>query len=245
MTEATNQGATSDKYRAELYDEVWNKARDMGYGNVTEALVALDRIKSAPPAAAVVPEWLLSEELFFDRMYAVNRAGLERQRLELLARLNPAAAAVPHGPYAKGDTDPVGDCDKFEAGIHVDEWFQRIVVYGDSPEDAEQLRDVVLAGLASLNPTPVEQNPAACQHCAATTGEACNLNGCFGLENVAPDHLRDAAAAASTPEPVSRDWPGGNYYCKCSVCGQQFSGHKRQLVCRLCSEQPAKEKGHE
>ena len=26
---------TGDKYRAELYDEVWQKARDMGYGNVT------------------------------------------------------------------------------------------------------------------------------------------------------------------------------------------------------------------
>lgn len=38
-------GTTSDKYRAELYDEVWQKARDMGYGNVTEALVELERIK--------------------------------------------------------------------------------------------------------------------------------------------------------------------------------------------------------
>ncbi|GAB3484225.1 DUF551 domain-containing protein [Azotobacter salinestris] len=37
-------GTTSDKYRAELYDEVWQKARDMGYGNVTEALVELERI---------------------------------------------------------------------------------------------------------------------------------------------------------------------------------------------------------
>lgn len=37
---------TSDKYRAELYDEVWQKARDMGYGNVTEALIALERMKS-------------------------------------------------------------------------------------------------------------------------------------------------------------------------------------------------------
>jgi hypothetical protein len=34
---------TGDKYRAELYDEVWQKARDMGYGNVTEALTALER----------------------------------------------------------------------------------------------------------------------------------------------------------------------------------------------------------
>ncbi len=38
-------GTTSDKYRAELYDEVWQKARDMDYGNVTDALVALYRLK--------------------------------------------------------------------------------------------------------------------------------------------------------------------------------------------------------
>lgn len=40
-------GTTSDQYRAELYDEVWQKARDMGYGNVTEALIALERTKPA------------------------------------------------------------------------------------------------------------------------------------------------------------------------------------------------------
>ena len=44
------QGTTSDKYRAELYDEVWQKARDMGYGNVTDALVELERMKAAIPA---------------------------------------------------------------------------------------------------------------------------------------------------------------------------------------------------
>lgn len=54
---ADNQGTAGDKYRAELYDEVWQKARDMGYGNVTEALVALERLRDAPPAAAVaMPE---------------------------------------------------------------------------------------------------------------------------------------------------------------------------------------------
>lgn len=38
---------------AELYDEVWEKARDMGYGNVTDALVELERMNAAPaqPAA--------------------------------------------------------------------------------------------------------------------------------------------------------------------------------------------------
>jgi hypothetical protein len=36
-----------------------------------------------------------------------------------------------------------------------------------------------------LNAAPT-QKPAACQNCGATTGEACNLIGCFGLENPAP-----------------------------------------------------------
>lgn len=35
--------STSDKYKAELYDEVWQLARDMGFGNVTDALMKLER----------------------------------------------------------------------------------------------------------------------------------------------------------------------------------------------------------
>lgn len=38
---------SSDRYRAELYDEVWEMARAMGYGNITEALVELKRMKAA------------------------------------------------------------------------------------------------------------------------------------------------------------------------------------------------------
>lgn len=58
--------------------------------------------------------------------------------------------------FTKGDTDPVGDCDKFEAGIHVGDWFQRIAVYGDSPTDAESLRDEILSALVS-NPALREE----------------------------------------------------------------------------------------
>ena len=52
-TVKAEQGTTGDQYRAELYDEVWQTARDMGYGNVTDALVELERLKQAPslPAA--------------------------------------------------------------------------------------------------------------------------------------------------------------------------------------------------
>lgn len=46
--------------------------------------------------------------------------------------------------FAKGFTDPVGDCEKFEAGITVNSWLQRIVIYGDSPADAEALRDHIM-----------------------------------------------------------------------------------------------------
>ena len=37
---------TSDKYRAELYDEVWQKAKDMGFGNVTMALAELAGLRT-------------------------------------------------------------------------------------------------------------------------------------------------------------------------------------------------------
>ncbi|WP_350404542.1 hypothetical protein ABCR88_11110 [Pseudomonas sp. W17] len=41
--------STSDKYKAELYDEVWQLARDMGFGNVTDALMKLKK-QTAPVA---------------------------------------------------------------------------------------------------------------------------------------------------------------------------------------------------
>lgn len=46
--------STSDKYKAELYDEVWQLARDMGFGNVTDALMKLK--KQPAPVAVVLPE---------------------------------------------------------------------------------------------------------------------------------------------------------------------------------------------
>lgn len=41
--QAPAESTTSDKYRAELYDEVWERARSMGYSNVTDALAQLER----------------------------------------------------------------------------------------------------------------------------------------------------------------------------------------------------------
>lgn len=51
--------------------------------------------------------------------------------------------------FKAGFTAPVGDCGKFEASIDVDSWGARIVVYGDTAEDAEQLRAEVMAKLAA------------------------------------------------------------------------------------------------
>ena len=45
-----NYSTTSDRYRADLYDEVWQLARDMGYGNVTMALEDLAAFRANAPA---------------------------------------------------------------------------------------------------------------------------------------------------------------------------------------------------
>jgi hypothetical protein len=45
---ADDASTSGNKYRAELYDEVWEQARSMGYGNVTNALVELERLRAAP-----------------------------------------------------------------------------------------------------------------------------------------------------------------------------------------------------
>ena len=63
-------GTTSDQYRADLYDEVWQKARDMGYGNVTDALVALERMKATQPAEWVDPVALHPAENLYNQGFA-------------------------------------------------------------------------------------------------------------------------------------------------------------------------------
>lgn len=43
--------STSDKYKAELYDEVWQLAQGMGFGNVTDALMKLQsQLQGEPPS---------------------------------------------------------------------------------------------------------------------------------------------------------------------------------------------------
>lgn len=62
--------------------------------------------------------------------------------------------------YEVGDTEPVGDCGQWEAGIHHKTaeggsngiWYQRIVVYGATKEAAETLRNRVINALLETKP---------------------------------------------------------------------------------------------
>lgn len=55
-------------------------------------------------------------------------------------------------------------------------------------------------------------------------------------------HPGDIVSDAFNSDQVERSWPedfaheNGNYTCACCVCGNQFFGHKRRVVCRLCAE---------
>lgn len=77
-------GTNSDKYKAELYDEVWQLARDMGFGNVTDALMKLK--KQPTPAAVVLPERQCADH--FSEKLRDNADGWNAC-LDEVARLNP------------------------------------------------------------------------------------------------------------------------------------------------------------
>jgi hypothetical protein len=67
----------SDKYRAELYDEVWQRARDMGYGNVTDALAEVERLKDRLDIAQTFIEQLT-------KVVTVNGSSLSQRANEIL-----------------------------------------------------------------------------------------------------------------------------------------------------------------
>lgn len=52
--------------------------------------------------------------------------------------------------FTKGNTDPIGDCGNFAAGLNVEDWGNRIEVYGSTPADAEALRDKFIEALAGI-----------------------------------------------------------------------------------------------
>lgn len=73
------ESTTSDKYKAELYDEVWQKARDMGFANVTDALDKPAAQQHGDPVAIVTGsavQWLPGAGKLKDRtaLYAEQPA---------------------------------------------------------------------------------------------------------------------------------------------------------------------------
>lgn len=60
---------------------------------------------------------------------------------------------------------------------------------------------------------------------------------------VTSDEMRDYVLArvaelrGNWPEDAA-DTDNGNYQCRCFFCGATFTGHKRRVVCKACSQQP-------
>lgn len=52
--------------------------------------------------------------------------------------------------FIKGNTDPIGDCGNFAAGLDVEGWGNRVEVYGSTPADAEALRDEFITELSCV-----------------------------------------------------------------------------------------------
>jgi len=101
--ETPNQcGTTSDRYRAELYDEVWEKARAMGYENVTGALIALERMKASQQAlaeqkSAVMPDDFELEDMAHSALQEGLSFGVNLDVFMRLAR-RVASAIVRYEP---------------------------------------------------------------------------------------------------------------------------------------------------
>ena len=63
------------------------------------------------------------------------------------------------------------------------------------------------------------------------------------LEDKDPqDHIHHTTISQMFPIDASRTWQEDidndvdHYMCLCVSCGQQFTGHKRRMTCRLCGE---------
>lgn len=61
--------------------------------------------------------------------------------------------------FIKGNTDPIGDCGNFAAGLDVEGWGNRIEVYGSTPADAEALRDKFLEVMSGAWVKTSERQP--------------------------------------------------------------------------------------
>ncbi|MCW4649261.1 hypothetical protein [Pseudomonas aeruginosa] len=85
------------KYQAELYDEVWNEARQLGFGNVVMALSALKELRADSALVALLTESRSAVALDVGRWN--NTPATKRQRSafvesNLLQRLDARLAAL-------------------------------------------------------------------------------------------------------------------------------------------------------
>ena len=62
------------------------------------------------------------------------------------------------------------------------------------------------------------------------------------MDEIKNSDIQKSMEAVCNAVPNSdRDWPedfdheNGNYECKCLTCGNMFRGHKRRVICKVCS----------
>lgn len=146
---------TSDQYRAELYDEMWAKARSMGFGNIIGALTELERMKaSAAPAheavvwarqcdldeadpAIFVAREEVRESGYTVPLYANSDAGeVERRRDNLRAWMATAATRLEHWKTACAEADKsLAECRDLRAQLA-----ERDALLRDAVDDLEDWR---------------------------------------------------------------------------------------------------------
>lgn len=105
-------GTSSDKHRAELYDEMRQKAEDLGYGNIIEALTDLARMKANPVAEGLrmAAQWHQGQRSAFSKQMEQDKQNYNEGKAEqldgpaleaLLARWGASSASsANHNDYA-------------------------------------------------------------------------------------------------------------------------------------------------
>lgn len=96
-----------------------------------------------------VPDWSKRFCALFDGgRFQVDGVPWSLDEVRLVKRVHLDDLGTQSGEtYEKGDTFQEGSDGIYTAGIHVDAWVHRIECYGKTPEEAEALRDRVLAAL--------------------------------------------------------------------------------------------------
>jgi hypothetical protein len=78
----------------------------------------------------------------------------------------------------------------------------------------------------------------ALDHIAKDDAEIERLNA--AIEQSASGAIPDGYKLLRDSTHDERSWKedasheNGNYYCTCCVCGRQFNGHKRRVLCKVC-----------